>query len=152
MGSAMSKHADPSPQRRVSRALVALGVVFLTALGVTIATLATGSGQMRALVRPSAGVSAPVSASATPFEVLGANGSHRTHPTRPPTLPGGPDPVPVMMDQPMHYTVHVGDTLTAIASQYHLKGYASLYVTNRRVIGADANLIRPGTVLVIPRT
>jgi len=49
------------------------------------------------------------------------------------------------------YTVAAGDTLSAIAAALGVRGgWPALYAANRRVIGPDPGLIRPGTVLVIP--
>src|SRR5690349_902158 len=50
------------------------------------------------------------------------------------------------------YTVAGGDTLAAIAAALAVRGgWPALYAANRRVIGPDPGLIRPGTVLAIPR-
>ena len=50
------------------------------------------------------------------------------------------------------YTVADGDTLSAIAAALAVRGgWPALYAANRRVIGPDPGLIRPGTVLAIPR-
>jgi len=50
------------------------------------------------------------------------------------------------------YTVADGDTLAAIAAALAVHGgWPALYAANRRVIGPDPGLIRPGTVLAIPR-
>lgn len=50
------------------------------------------------------------------------------------------------------YVVAPGDTLTAIAAGLAVPGgWSRLYAANRRVIGADPDVIRPGTVLVLPR-
>ncbi|MEV6106617.1 peptidoglycan DD-metalloendopeptidase family protein [Streptomyces sp. NPDC051940] len=54
-----------------------------------------------------------------------------------------------------HYTVRPGDTLSAIAAAHHVRGgWPALYERNRRVIGSDPNLIRPGQRLLLhgPRT
>jgi LysM repeat protein len=49
------------------------------------------------------------------------------------------------------YTVAAGDTLAAIAAELAVRGgWPALYAANRRVIGPDPGLIRPGTVLAIP--
>ena len=49
------------------------------------------------------------------------------------------------------YTVADGDTLSAIAAALAVRGgWPALYAANRRVIGRDPGLIRPGTVLAIP--
>jgi LysM repeat protein len=53
---------------------------------------------------------------------------------------------------PDHYTVAAGDTLSGIAAALGTHGgWPALYAANRRVIGADPNAIRPGTLLAIPR-
>ena len=53
---------------------------------------------------------------------------------------------------PAHYTVAAGGTLSGIAAALATPGgWPALYAANRRVIGADPNAIRPGTVLAIPR-
>jgi len=48
------------------------------------------------------------------------------------------------------YTVQPGDTLSQIAARLGVADWRRLYETNRGVIGADPNLIRPGQVLIIP--
>ena len=58
-------------------------------------------------------------------------------------LPGG-KPV-------TRYVVAPGDTLSAIAAALAVRGgWPALYAANRRVIGADPDVIRAGTVLAIP--
>ncbi len=53
---------------------------------------------------------------------------------------------------PSRYRVVPGDTLAAIAAALAVRGgWPALYAANRRVIGPDPDLIRPGTVLRIPR-
>ena len=50
------------------------------------------------------------------------------------------------------YTVAAGDTLAAIAAALAVHGgWPALYAANRRAIGPDPGLIRPGIVLIIPR-
>jgi LysM repeat protein len=72
----------------------------------------------------------------------------------------GPDPnviepgtVLVLPGQvaPVRYTVAAGDTLSGIAAALAVRGgWPALYGANRRLIGPDPNVIRPGTVLAIP--
>jgi LysM repeat protein len=72
----------------------------------------------------------------------------------------GPDPdliragtVLVLPGQraPVRYRVVPGDTLAAIAAALAVRGgWPALYAANRRVIGPDPDLIRPGTVLTVP--
>ena len=53
---------------------------------------------------------------------------------------------------PGRYRVMPGDTLAAIAAALAVRGgWPALYAANRRVIGPDPDLIRPGTVLRVPR-
>jgi LysM repeat protein len=53
---------------------------------------------------------------------------------------------------PARYVVAAGDTLTAIATALAVRGgWPALYAANRRVIGADPDVIRPGTALAVPR-
>jgi LysM repeat protein len=66
------------------------------------------------------------------------------HPGTVLVLPGRPAPV--------RYTVQAGDTLSGIAAALGVRGgWSALYAANRRVIGPDPNLIRPGTVLTALR-
>jgi LysM repeat protein len=51
------------------------------------------------------------------------------------------------------WTVLPGDTLSAIASGLRVPGgWQALYAANRRAVGSDPNLIRPGTLLSLPGT
>ena len=53
---------------------------------------------------------------------------------------------------PARYTVAAGDTLAGIAAALAVRGgWPALYAANRHRIGPDPDLIRPGTVLAIPR-
>ena len=46
-----------------------------------------------------------------------------------------------------------GDTLSAIATALRVPGgWQALYAANRRAVGSDPDLIRPGTVLALPGT
>jgi LysM repeat protein len=52
---------------------------------------------------------------------------------------------------PARYVVRPGDTLSGIAGALDVRGgWQALYETNRTVIGADPDVIHPGTVLVLP--
>jgi LysM repeat protein len=72
----------------------------------------------------------------------------------------GPDPdiihpgtVLVLPGQegPVRYTVAAGDTLSGIAAALAVRGgWPALYAADRRVIGPNPNVIRPGTVLTVP--
>jgi len=49
------------------------------------------------------------------------------------------------------YVVQPGDTLSGIAARFAVRGgWTALYAANRPLIGPDPDLIRPGTVLVLP--
>lgn len=49
------------------------------------------------------------------------------------------------------YTVAAGDSLSGIAAGLAVRGgWPALYAANRRVIGPDPGVIRPGTVLMVP--
>jgi len=48
------------------------------------------------------------------------------------------------------YRVKRGDNLTKIAKQHGLKGWGSLYRRNRKAIGGNANLIKPGQMFLVP--
>lgn len=56
-------------------------------------------------------------------------------------------------DKPSTHTVTNGDTLWILAKKYFGDGsqYTRIYETNKTVIGANPNLIKPGQVLVIPK-
>src|SRR6202034_2634487 len=51
------------------------------------------------------------------------------------------------------WTVQPGDTLSGIATALRVPGgWQALYAANRRAVGADPALIRPGTLLALPGT
>src|SRR5215469_6405948 len=51
----------------------------------------------------------------------------------------------------LRYVVQPGDTLSSIAAALAVRGgWPALYAANRRIVGADPNVIHPGTVLVLP--
>lgn len=51
---------------------------------------------------------------------------------------------------PRTYTVRQGDTLSEIAGRLGIADWRKLYEANKRVIGPDPDLIRPGQVLTLP--
>ena len=59
---------------------------------------------------------------------------------------------PVKATNPgVRYVVQPGDTLSGIAAALVVRGgWPALYAANRRVVGADPNVIHPGIVLVLP--
>lgn len=69
-----------------------------------------------------------------------------------------PKPKPKPMPKPVPptkktsiYTVKAGDNLTRIALQFHLPSWKTVYTANRATIGANPNMVKVGTRLVIPR-
>src|SRR5262249_46797729 len=51
----------------------------------------------------------------------------------------------------VRYVVQPGDTLSGIAAALAVRGgWPALYAANRRIVGADPNVIHPGSVLVLP--
>jgi LysM repeat protein len=53
---------------------------------------------------------------------------------------------------PARYRVAAGDTLSGIAAALAVPGgWPALYAANRQLIGPDPDVIRPGTVLTVPR-
>src|SRR5580693_3950382 len=49
------------------------------------------------------------------------------------------------------YVVQPGDTLSGIAARFGVHGgWPALYAANRPLIGADPDVVRPGTVLALP--
>jgi LysM repeat protein len=54
-------------------------------------------------------------------------------------------------NQRKYVVVHEGDTLSSIATRFAVRGgWPALYAANRQTIGPDPNLIRAGTVLLLP--
>ena len=63
----------------------------------------------------------------------------------------GPTHKPPSSSKSRTYTVKAGDTLSAIASRFKVKGgWQALYQHNKKTVGSNPNLIRPGERLVIP--
>jgi LysM repeat protein len=58
-------------------------------------------------------------------------------------VPGG--------QRPLSYAVAPGDTLSAVAAALGVRGgWRALYAANRRIVGPEPGLIRPGMILVVP--
>ncbi len=52
---------------------------------------------------------------------------------------------------PVRYVVQYGDTLSGIAARFAVRGgWPALYAANRAAIGPDPNVLRSGTVLLLP--
>jgi nucleoid-associated protein YgaU len=64
---------------------------------------------------------------------------------------GKPAPKPASgHPQTQYYTVRAGDSLSKIASQFHISGgWQSLYSANRSAVGSNPNLIHPGLRLKV---
>ncbi|CAG6399219.1 LysM peptidoglycan-binding domain-containing M23 family metallopeptidase [Streptomyces cocklensis] len=61
-----------------------------------------------------------------------------------------PAKAPAVSAKAQQYTVVRGDTLAKIATAHHVKGgWKSLYNANKKVIGANPSLIRPGQHLTL---
>ena len=55
------------------------------------------------------------------------------------------------MSHPVRYVVQAGDSLAGIAARLGVAGgWPVLYAANRRAVGGDPDVIRPGLVLVVP--
>jgi len=58
---------------------------------------------------------------------------------------------PVTAARTTRYVVRSGDTLSAIAARFAVRGgWPALYAANRKAIGPDPNLLHSGTVLMLP--
>jgi LysM repeat protein len=68
------------------------------------------------------------------------------------TPPKASTPRPPKGTAPKTHKVVRGDTLTLIAKKYYGDGskWRTIYDANKKVIGSNPNLIKPGQVLVIP--
>ncbi|MGP3939519.1 MULTISPECIES: LysM peptidoglycan-binding domain-containing protein [Streptomyces] len=133
---ARGRHRRPRPHR-VSRASLAI-----TAGGAGVALPLIGISQANA-------ASAAAPSSPTPAVTT------VTHSTAQPLLivpKAVPEPPAKAQPQAGSYTVVHGDTLSAIADTENVAGgWERLYEINRRVIGADPDVIRPGQRLTLGR-
>lgn len=70
-----------------------------------------------------------------------------------PGVPKKPAPKPATAKgstQTQYYTVRAGDSLSKIASQFHVTGgWQTLYAHNRAAVGSNPNMIHPGLRLKI---
>lgn len=78
----------------------------------------------------------------------------KTGPIGPAGKPGTPPPKSTPkasgQKQSQFYVVKAGDSLSKIASQFHLSGgWQSLYHMNRGVVGSNPNMIHPGMRLKV---
>ena len=56
-----------------------------------------------------------------------------------------------LVSHPVRYVVQAGDSLAGIAARLGVAGgWPVLYAANRRAVGGDPDVIRPGLVLVVP--
>lgn len=94
----------------------------------------------------------PGAAGATgPAGAKGATGAKG--PAGTPGVPGPKAPPPATakgQTQTQYYTVRAGDSLSKIASQFHVTGgWQSLYASNRAAVGSNPNMIHPGLRLKV---
>lgn len=74
-----------------------------------------------------------------------------TRTTIPVTLTVSAATIPVTLTGARTYRVQPGDTLAGIAAALGIPGgWPALYTANRRAIGPDPGLIRPGSILTLP--
>lgn len=89
-----------------------------------------------------------VAGPAGPTGPKGATGAKG--PTGTPAKPAAKPPTAKGSTQTQYYTVRAGDSLSKIASQFHVAGgWQKLYANNRGAVGSNPNLIHPGLRLKI---
>jgi resuscitation-promoting factor RpfA len=77
-------------------------------------------------------------------------GPSSTQSSSPTSTPNSSAPTFVPHVKGANYVVKPSDTLYAIAQRHHVKGgWTAVYETNKRVIGDDPSLIRPGMKLKV---
>jgi LysM repeat protein len=140
------------PAQANTRTATSTEVTLASALSVAAAPVTTTSPPARYVVQPGdtlSGIAARFSVRggwpvlyAANRQVIGPN-PNVIHPATVLVLPG--------QTVPVRYTVAAGDTLSAIAAEFAVRGgWPALYAANRSLIGPDPNAIHPGTVLEIP--
>ncbi|HTV99518.1 MAG TPA: LysM domain-containing protein [Streptosporangiaceae bacterium] len=140
------------PQANISMTRTTEFIAISNPTGAAAAVTAAPRGLARYVVQPGdtlAGIAAR-------FDVRG--GWPALYAANRPVIGPDPDVIDpgVVLALPGHaavtrYTVAAGDTLSGIAAGLAVRGgWPALYAANRRAIGPDAGLIRPGTVLTVP--
>ncbi len=95
-------------------------------------------------------VTAGMTGSASPAQVSTRTAAHSTELIRTSTLSPATAVRPAASPAPT-YVVHDGDTLSAIAARFAIHGgWPALYAANQQAIGPNPDILRPGTVLVLP--
>ena len=129
--------------------VVALGIVALLAVVGIVA--AAGSGGPAHPAQAKTSIASSSSTSRT------SSGSTQAGPAGPASLltvtaaPVTVTAAPVAAPAPVTWVVRPGDTLSGIAAALGVRGgWPALYAANRRVIGPDPDVIRPGVILAVP--
>ena len=145
------KGSVPPAQANIRTASSTTQITLASTLGVAAAPKTVAGPDSRYAVRPGD----TLSGIAARFAVRG--GWPALYAANRPLI--GPDPdvihpgtVLVLPGQmaPVRYTVAAGETLAGIAAALAVPGgWPALYAANRRIIGPDPNVIRPGTVLTV---
>jgi LysM repeat protein len=127
--------------------VVALGIGLL--LAVVGFTAVTGCG----------GSAHPAQAKTSIASSSSSSSGKAVSSSRPAVLAGAPGGVlaeeaaPVAAGAPVTWIVRPGETLSGIAAALGLRGgWQALYAASQQAVGADPDVIRPGTVLTVPGT
>jgi resuscitation-promoting factor RpfA len=124
---------------------------------------ATQAALQSALQGQASGIAGSIGAAGPAGDTGPAGAVGPPGPTGPPGPPGKPPKKPPKKPPPhvnpggpkrpghtSFYTVRPGDTLSAIASRFNVKGgWSTLYSMNRGVVGSNPNVIHPGQRLKI---
>jgi LysM repeat protein len=154
MAAGMMGSVRPAPaNHRIANSITQVTLASSVGMTTPRATTPTAIAPAKYVVRPGDTLSSIAGALAVPggWQALYAANRPRIganpnviHPGTVLVLPGPRAPV--------RYAVTVGDTLSGIASRLAVPGgWQALYAANRRAIGPDPNLLRPGAILVTPR-
>lgn len=136
---------------QLSVALVATGIVGVLTAGTVSASILMG--QEMPSVASAAAHSSKVSPPQTaPLRVTApAPSTHRPAAVVPRTRKAAPTSK-AAPKAPITYVVKPGDDLSSIAAWFALHGYGDLFRANRKVIGDNPDLIRPGQRITITGT
>ena len=143
----------PRTQANMRIASSTTAVTLTSTVDATTASTTTAQPAPRYVVRPGDSLSSIAAARAVRggWQALYAANRRVIGPDPDVIHPGTVLVLPGQMT-PVSYTVRTGDTLSGIATEFAIPGgWPTLYAGNRRVIGPDPNVIRPGTVLTLVR-
>jgi LysM repeat protein len=154
MAAAMMGSVRPAPaNHRIANSITQVTLASSVSMTTPRATAPKATDTAKYVVRPGDTLSAIAGALAVPggWQALYAANRPRigANPNviRPGTVLVLPGP-----RASVRYIVTVGDTLSGIASRLAVPGgWRALYAANRRAVGPDPNLLRPGAILVAPR-